>query len=83
MSFVGGPMARLIVELEPPRLQAVLRMTENRVKNFNALLETEMIDYTQQDYHALIKLSKSLAHQLNNSIPDVRKTVVFCLIEVC
>ena len=47
LSFVGGPMARLIVELEPPRLQAVLRMTENRIKNFNALLENEMIDYTQ------------------------------------
>ena len=83
LSFVGGAVARLILELEPPRLQAVLRMTENRVKNFNALVENEMIDYNQEDYHSLIALSKSLSHQLNNSIPDVRKTVVFCLIEVC
>lgn len=83
LSFVGGAISRLILELEPPRLQAVLRMTEIRVKNFNALVEAEMIDYNQEDFYNLTTLSKSLAHQLNNTIPDVRKTVVFCLIEVC
>ena len=31
----------------------------------------------------MVSVCKALANQLNNTIPDVRKTVVFCLIEIC
>ena len=31
----------------------------------------------------LLKLCKALAQQMSNSNADVRKTVVFCLVEIC
>ena len=58
-------------------------MTESRIKAFNALVASETIEFTQEDFNNLANVSKALAHQLANTIPDVRKTVVFCLIEVC
>ena len=58
-------------------------MTESRIKAFNALVATNTIEFTQADFNNLANVSKGLAQQLNNTIPDVRKTVVFCLIEVC
>ena len=71
------------MEQEPPRLQAVLRMTESRIKSFNVLTSSNTIEFNQDDFNNLISCSKALAHQLSNTVPDVRKTVVFCLIEVC
>ena len=38
LHFIGGTATDLIKELEPPRLQAVLRMTECRIKILNASL---------------------------------------------
>lgn len=58
-------------------------MTESRIKSFNALVATNSIEFHQDDFNNLSSLCKSLANQLNNTIPDVRKTVVFCLVEVC
>lgn len=38
---------------------------------------------TQEDLECLLQLAtKALAPQLNHAVPDVRKTVVFCLVEV-
>ena len=83
LNLIGGTVSNLLLEQEPPRLQAVLRMTESRIKTFNALVATNTIEFNQDDFNNLLSVSKSLAQQLNNTIPDVRKTVVFCLIEVC
>ena len=58
-------------------------MTESRIKSFNALVASNTIEFNQDDFSNLVNLSKALAHQLSNTIPDVRKTVVFCLIEIC
>lgn len=35
MPFIGGTITDLIIELEPPRLQAILRMAEARVKTLS------------------------------------------------
>lgn len=59
----------LLSEEEPPRLQAVLRMTEH-------LLKTRPSDF---DKDPLIQV---LCKQLGHSDADVRKTVVFCLVEL-
>lgn len=38
---------------------------------------------SEADLESLLKLATGgLAPQLNNTVPDVRKTVVFCLVEV-
>ena len=83
IAFIGSTAADLIVEMEPPRLQAVLRMTENRVKSLSASVANETYEMTQEDLECLLRLATSaLAPQLNHTVPDVRKTVVFCLVEV-
>ena len=38
MEFIGKTATELVLEMEPPRLQAVLRMTETRVRGLNASL---------------------------------------------
>ena len=83
IAFIGSTATDLIVEMEPPRLQAVLRMTENRVKTLSASLANQTYEMTQEDLECLLRLATSaLAPQLNHTVPDVRKTVVFCLVEV-
>lgn len=58
-------------------------MTENRVKTLSASLANETYELTQEDLECLLRLATSaLAPQLNHTVPDVRKTVVFCLVEV-
>ncbi len=38
---------------------------------------------SEQDLQGLLRLAtEALATQMNNAVPDVRKTVVFCLVEV-
>lgn len=39
VAFLGGTVVDLITEMEPPRLQAVLRMTEARIKSFTAKVD--------------------------------------------
>ena len=77
-------MADLILEMEPPRLQAVLRMTEARIKSYCVgLAEGSSAGGRPEDRQVLLELATSaLAQQLNHTVPDVRKTVVFCLVEV-
>jgi hypothetical protein len=59
----------LLREEEPPRLQAVLRMSEHMLKvNKDASRSTE--------------LTQVLCQRLSHQDADVRKTVVFCLVEV-
>lgn len=64
-------------------LQAVLRMTEARVKALSASVAQKVYEMTEQDLEALLRLAtQALAPQMNHSVPDVRKTVVFCMVEV-
>ena len=47
------------MELDPPRLQAVLRMTENRVKSLSACLANQTYEMTQEDLECLLRLATS------------------------
>jgi len=83
MSFIGGTVTDLIIELEPPRLQAILRMAEARVKALSVSVANQTHEMTEEDLEGLLRIATgALAPQLNHTIPDVRKTVVFCLVEV-
>ena len=82
-AFIGGTVTDLINELEPPRLQAILRMAEARIKSLSASVASQTHEMTEEDLEALLRLATiALAPQLNHTVPDVRKTVVFCLVEV-
>lgn len=61
-------LIELLKEEEPPRLQAVLRMTEHLLKTRSEMSNDNLIAI----------LCKLLGH----TDADVRKTVVFCLVEV-
>jgi len=62
-------ITELIREESPPRLQAALRMCEHMIKSHKNVAEEELIAV--------------LCQQMNHSDADVRKTVVFCLVEIC
>mmetsp|Transcript_13076 Transcript_13076/g.17678 ORF Transcript_13076/g.17678 Transcript_13076/m.17678 type:complete len:94 (+) Transcript_13076:1990-2271(+) len=82
-AFIGGTVTDLINELEPPRLQAILRMAEVRVKALSESVANQAHQMTEEDLEGLLRLATgALAQQLNHTVPDVRKTVVFCLVEV-
>ena len=83
LDFVGQTATDLISDMEPPRLQAVLRMTEVRIKQLITAAANGSHQMSEEDLENLIRLATmALAPQLNNTVPDVRKTVVFCLVEV-
>lgn len=82
LEFTASTICNLIREQEPPRLQAVLRLAEHQIKVINSKLpEGERLG--NQKVHYLLTLSKALAQQMGNPNADVRKTVVFCLVEIC
>ena len=59
----------LIKEEEPPRLEAVLRMTEAKLKS-----QPELMNFQE--------LASALCKQFDSQIAEVRKMVVLCLVEV-
>lgn len=59
IAFVGTTVTDLIVEMEPPRLQAVLRMTENRVKSLSASLANQTYEMCEDDLEHLLRLATS------------------------
>jgi len=67
-------LCRLIREEEPPRLQAVLRMAEAKLKSQNELTEAML--------EPMWSVAAALCEQLSNQSADVRKNVVFGLVEV-
>ena len=84
LDFLSRTANELILEQEPPRLQAVLRMVESKIKLLNYNLKSYQAQISPGDMEHLLKLTQeSLAQQMNNQVPDVRKTVVFCMVEVC
>lgn len=57
-------------------------MAEHQVKNINQTTREEG-EITSAKIEHLLTLCKALAQQMSNSNADVRKTVVFCLVEIC
>lgn len=82
LDFTSSVLCELIVEMEAPKLQAVLRMAEHQVKVINSKLADGEVVSSSKAGH-LLALSKALAQQMSNANADVRKTVVFCLVEIC
>ncbi len=62
-------ITELIRDESPPRLQSALRMCEHMIKSQKNVADEELIAV--------------LCQQMNHSDADVRKTVVFCLVEIC
>jgi two-component SAPR family response regulator len=82
LDFTSSVVCELIVEMEAPKLQAVLRMAEHQVKVINSRLgEGEVLSSNKVGH--FLGLSKALSQQMSNPNADVRKTVVFCLVEIC
>lgn len=58
-------------------------MTEARVKHLSASIANMTHEMSEADLDHLLRLATgALAPQLNHTVPDVRKTIVFCLVEV-
>lgn len=58
-------------------------MTESYIKTLGASLNNQSYAMTAEDLDWLLRVAvNALAPQLNHTVPDVRKTVVFCLVEV-
>jgi hypothetical protein len=57
-------------------------MAEHQVKSINQTIREEG-EITNVKVDHLLTLCKALAQQMSNSNADVRKTVVFCLVEIC
>ena len=71
----------------PPRLQALLRMIQNKLKH---IVKTygqsplQMMEHSQAQHllDQLVELSEVLALLMAHEHADVRKSVVFCLVEI-
>ena len=62
LDFLSKTANELIIEQEPPKLQAVLRMVESRIKAFNNDIRTGKHSMTDGDIENLLKLtSESLS----------------------
>ena len=81
LDFASNTLCDLIAEQEPPRLQAVLRMVEHLIKVINTRLGDETLSGPR--VNDMLAIAKALAQQMSNQNADVRKTVVFCLVEIC
>ena len=68
---------------QPPRLQALLRMIQNKLR-FLHKLPPHMLDkaYIHKLEGNLVDLSEILCYLMANPNADVRKSVVFCLVEI-
>lgn len=69
VSQISVMLTELIREEAPPRLQSALRMCEHMIKSQKQNPDEELIAV--------------LCQQMNHADADVRKTVVFCLVEIC
>ena len=58
-AFIGGTVTDLINELEPPRLQAILRMAEARVKALGTSVANQTHEMTEEDLESLLRLATS------------------------
>ena len=76
---------------QPPRLQALLRMVQNKLRYIQKLqqgsdsvipAELQWDQYQDLIQH-LMSLADVLGAQISNQNADVRKSVVFCLVEIC
>lgn len=61
-------------------MQALLRMTESRVKAINTGKAAQ--EEYEKVVNELVSVSEVLCHLMNDQNADVRKTVVFCLVEI-
>jgi len=88
VEFFSQTLEPLLRTEQPPRLQALLRMICNKLK-FLARLQAANPHkqvLTPAETQALIEnlvcLSEVLAHLMTNQNADVRKSVVFCMVEI-
>lgn len=66
---------------QPPRLQAVLRMVSNKLKFLQKYQGSQIVDQETLIF-TLVSLAEVLAYLMSNPNADVRKSVVFCLVEI-
>ncbi len=74
IDFITNTVCKLIQIESPPRLQALLRMINTKVR--------EVQSQQYKDMSSLEVLAPFMAEAINNPNADVRKCVVFCLVEI-
>lgn len=82
IDFISTTIVPLLSTEQPPRLQAVLRMVSNKLK-YVLKVRPQGLDpdgATLCDH--LITMADVLAFLMKNPNADVRKSVVFCLVEI-
>ena len=85
--FLSSTVLTMLQKEWPPRLQALLRMIQNKLKH---IVKTygqsplQMMEHSQAQHllDQLVELSEVLALLMAHEHADVRKSVVFCLVEI-
>ncbi|CDW90677.1 clip-associating protein [Stylonychia lemnae] len=82
--FLVQSICPLFAQIEPPKLQAIIRMVMNRVRIINTgEIEGEFkIESYQHIAQNLVQMADYFYEIINNQNADVRKCTVFCLVEI-
>ena len=86
--FISQTIEPLLREEQPPRLQALLRMVQNKLRFIQKMQEQtpDAPIFKPSEGQLLIENLQStsdvLASLMGNQNADVRKSVVFCLVEI-
>lgn len=86
--FISCVLEPLLKIEQPPKLQTLLRMIQNKLKYIQKIIESNNVSQypTPAQSYKLIEnlktLSDVLSFLMGNQNADVRKSVVFCLVEI-
>jgi hypothetical protein len=82
MDFVSATIVPLLGTEQPPRLQAVLRMVSNKLKYLQKIKAQGQDVDSAALYDHVSAMAEVLSYLMKNANADVRKSVVFCLVEI-
>lgn len=82
IDFISTTIVPLLGTEQPPRLQAVLRMVSNKLKYVQKAKPQGMDADRASLCDHLLTMAEVLAFLMKNPNADVRKSVVFCLVEI-
>jgi hypothetical protein len=90
--FLSQTLEPMLRSEQPPKLQSLLRMVQNKLRHCQKLQERQEQgirqgpQFTPEEQQflveSLIPLSDVLSMLMGNANADVRKSVVFCMVEI-
>eukprot|EP00347_Sterkiella_histriomuscorum_P005558 403356151 len=84
IKYLSEVLAPLMNQVQPPKVQAIIRAISNRVKAINQ--GTIEYEFKTENYvqivKSLVSISGIFAEVINNQNADVRKCSVFCIVEI-